>query len=467
MTRLASTLLGAALAVAVTCPEARAQGDGPSLVGVARADGRFTTLVAALEAADLAKTLDREGPFTVFAPTDECFAALPAGTVERLLKDPPALRRVLLHHVARGARRAAEVVEFQSFQTLAGTTLPIVAQGGVVRIGEARVVLADVAARNGVIHVIDRVLLPPAPAEARPDLVQVAKAAGTFGTLLAAAQAAGLAEALAGPGPLTVFAPTDAAFAVLPQGALEALLRDRELLRRILAHHVVSGALGAADVAGRTSLTTLAGTTLSVDARDGVRVGGARVTTADVRASNGVIHVLDRLLLPPAAGTSEVGARPAASGPRFPALEATNLEGRRFVLPGGLDGERNLCLIAFQQWQQREVDTWLGALEGSRAGNAPGFAWWEFPTGRRLGERMEKFVDMGMRAGIPSLAARERTITLWTDKPAFLKALEIPGDATIQVILIDREGQVLWRTEGSWTREKGAALERALGLPGA
>ncbi|MBX3467861.1 MAG: fasciclin domain-containing protein [Planctomycetes bacterium] len=467
------TLSRAAAAVAVlstlAAPVARAE-DAPSIVELARADGRFKTLLAAAQAAGLAATLDREGPFTVFAPTDEAFAALPAGTVEALLAEPAKLRHVLLHHVARGARVAAEVTQFDAVRTLADTTLTISARGGAVRIGEARVMIPDLRARNGVIHVIDRVLLPPAAAQAEPrreapDLVQLARSAGTFGTLLAAAERAGLRETLTGPGPLTVFAPSDAAFAVLPGGALEALLGDPERLRRLLLHHVVPGALKAGQVAGARSLTTAAGTALAVDAREGVSVGGARVLTADLEARNGVIHVIDRVLLPPPAPAA--GARDTRTSARFPRLEATNLEGRPFELPGGLDGELNLCLIAFRQWQQREVDTWLKALEGSRASAVPGFAWWELPTGPRMGEARERLVDAGMRAGIPERAARARTITLWTDKPAFMRALELPGDRTIQVVLIDREGRVLWRTEGVFTPEKGAALEQALGLPGA
>lgn len=468
MIRRTNIALGAALAATVLAcgPRALAQDRAaPTVLELAKGDGRFRTLVAAVEAAGLAADLSGEGPFTVFAPTDEAFAALPAGTVDRLLARPQELRRVLLHHVARGRRPAAEVVEYDAVQTLAGTTLKIDARGGTVRIGEGRVVIADLRARNGVVHVVDRVLLPPPAAGGGSDLAEVARSAGTFGTLLAAAQAAGLADALAGPGPLTVFAPTDAAFAVLPGDALKALLADEAALRRLLSHHIVAGSLGAAEVATRGSLTTLAGTQLAVDARQGVLVGGARVVKADIVARNGVIHVIDRVLLPPARD-DRAAAAPACSG-RFPALEARNLEGRRFRLPGDLDGERNLCLIAFQRWQQREVDTWLRALPASRVGDLAGFAWWEFPTIWPRGEAMQRFVDGGMRAGIPDRAARERTITLWTDVQAFRDALELPTERTIQVVLIDRAGRVLWRTEGAWTPEKGAALERALGLPGA
>lgn len=299
--------LGAASAV-----EARA---GETVVDVARRDGRLRTLVAAVEAAGLGADLAGPGPFTVFAPLDAAFEALPAGALDRLLADRDALRRVLLHHVARGARPAAEVVQYDAVRTLADTTLPIRAGGGGVQIGEGKVVVADVKASNGVIHVIDRVLLPPAAAPARPDLplLRVAEAAGGFRTLVAAVRAAGLEDALAGAGPFTVFAPSDEAFAVLPPGALEALLKDRDRLARLLRHHVVSGELTAAAAAGRAAVTTLAGTTLRLDARDGLAVAGAVVVRADVLASNGVIHVVDRLLVPPPADARQ-GRGPARAG---------------------------------------------------------------------------------------------------------------------------------------------------------
>jgi uncharacterized surface protein with fasciclin (FAS1) repeats len=141
----------------------------------------------------------------------------------------------------------------------------------------------------------------PAATRATGDIVDVAAGAGQFRTLLAAAAAAGLVDALKGPGPITVFAPTDAAFAALPKGTVESLLKpeNRAQLRQILTYHVVSGRILASDLAGKTAQpTTLAGQTLNVDGRQGVSINNARVITADVLASNGVIHVIDRVLLP-------------------------------------------------------------------------------------------------------------------------------------------------------------------------
>jgi len=134
--------------------------------------------------------------------------------------------------------------------------------------------------------------------EQSPNIVEVASSAGTFTTLLTAAKAAGLAETLATGGPFTVFAPTDEAFAKLPEGTVEGLLQDTEKLKAVLLYHVVSGTVMAKDVAGITSATTLQGGDLKVDTSRGVMINDAKVVKADVGASNGVIHVIDTVLLP-------------------------------------------------------------------------------------------------------------------------------------------------------------------------
>ncbi len=132
----------------------------PTIVEIAQTDGRFDTLVAALEAADLAETLQGDGPFTVFAPTDDAFAALPDGTVEALLNDIPALTDILLYHVVAGQVPSSDVAGLSSAETLLGQPVVVSTADG-VRINDAQVVLADVEASNGVIHVVDTVLLPP------------------------------------------------------------------------------------------------------------------------------------------------------------------------------------------------------------------------------------------------------------------------------------------------------------------
>jgi uncharacterized surface protein with fasciclin (FAS1) repeats len=136
--------------------------------------------------------------------------------------------------------------------------------------------------------------------KATSDIVDTAAAAGSFTTLLAAAQAAGLVDALKGEGPLTVFAPTDAAFAALPAGTVETLLKpeNKDQLAAILKLHVISGKVKSKDLAGKTLTAETLGGTVAIDGTNGVKVNDATVTTADIKASNGIIHVIDKVLLP-------------------------------------------------------------------------------------------------------------------------------------------------------------------------
>jgi len=139
--------------------------------------------------------------------------------------------------------------------------------------------------------------LPRSPSPCQ-DIVDTAVAAGSFQTLATALTAAGLIDTLKGAGPFTVFAPTDAAFAKLPAGTVEALLADKAKLTSILTYHVVPGKVTAADVVKLTQAKTVQGGALAIDAANGVKVNGAMVVQADVMASNGVIHVIDTLLIP-------------------------------------------------------------------------------------------------------------------------------------------------------------------------
>ncbi len=168
--RLVMASAGLLAAVGLFPAALSAQEPAGDIVETADAAGQFTTLLAAAEAAGLVETLKGEGPFTVFAPTDEAFAALPAGTVDGLLADPAALRQVLLYHVVSGEVLAADVVGLDSATTVQGSDIEIAVSGGTVTLnGNVAVTATDVMASNGVIHVIDGVLLPPsADAPASP-----------------------------------------------------------------------------------------------------------------------------------------------------------------------------------------------------------------------------------------------------------------------------------------------------------
>jgi uncharacterized surface protein with fasciclin (FAS1) repeats len=198
---------------------------------------------------------------------------------------------------------AADVVNLDSAESLLGQPLAISVDGGKVMVNQAEVVITDIEASNGVIHVIDSVLLPQAEqAMEEKTIVDLAVEDGRFTTLVAALQAAGLADTLAGEGPFTVFAPTDEAFAALPEGTVEALLADIPQLTSILLYHVVDGQVMAADVLQLDMAETLQGQSLDfvVDG-DAVRIGDVQIIITDIQASNGVIHVINGVLLPPAA----------------------------------------------------------------------------------------------------------------------------------------------------------------------
>ncbi|CAN5790416.1 hypothetical protein BH23GEM11_BH23GEM11_11810 [soil metagenome] len=135
-------------------------GESGSIVDVAAAAGSFETLLAAANAAGLVETLDTGGPFTLFAPTDAAFAALPAGTLESLLADPDALRDILLYHVVSGRVTAADVASLNQATSLQGETLRIMVHDGSVMVNDANVTTTDIQASNGIIHVIDAVLIP-------------------------------------------------------------------------------------------------------------------------------------------------------------------------------------------------------------------------------------------------------------------------------------------------------------------
>lgn len=272
------------------------------IVDTAVAAGKFKTLAAALGAADLVDALKGEGPFTVFAPTDEAFAKLPKGTVETLLKpeNKGMLSGILTYHVVSGKVMAKQVVGLKGAKTLNGQRVDIAVEGSKVTVDGATVVTTDIACDNGVIHIIDAVILP-----ADKTIPETASAAGSFKTLLAAATAAGLAETLGTKGPFTVFAPTDEAFAKLPEGTVATLLKpeNKQKLVDILKYHVVAGRVYSEDAVAAKSAKTLQGSPITVNvSKAGAMINSSKLVSTDIDASNGVIHVIDSVLMPPAKG---------------------------------------------------------------------------------------------------------------------------------------------------------------------
>jgi len=276
----------------------------PNVVDIAVDDGRFTTLVTALQAADLVETLSGPGFFTVFAPTDDAFNALPEGTLEGLLEDIPVLTDILTYHVVSGTALAELVVGLESVQTIQGEFAKISVEGGEVMVDDSKIIITDIVGSNGVVHVIDKVLMPPSispePVAMLPSIVDIAVDDGRFTTLVAALQAADLVETLSGPGPFTVFAPTDDAFNALPEGTVAGLLEDIPALTEVLTYHVVSGSVLAETVVGLDSAKTLQGADVEILVMGGeVMLDDSKVIITDIVGSNGVVHVIDKVLMPP------------------------------------------------------------------------------------------------------------------------------------------------------------------------
>ena len=277
-----------------------------TIVETAISAGNFKTLVAAVTAADLVDTLNGSKQFTVFAPTDEAFAKLAPETIQNLLKpeNKAQLSQILTYHVLPGRVAASAAYDLNSAATVNGQRLAVDFRGDGLKIGEATITVTDIECSNGIIHVIDSVLLPK-----MDSIPATAKAAGQFNTLLAAVDAAGLADVLSGPGPFTVFAPTDDAFKALPAGTVESLLKpeNKQQLVDILKYHVVSGRIYDNDAVKAGRAKTLLGRSVQVGlSANGISINESSVVAKNIDATNGVVHVIDAVLIPSAMSSQDV-----------------------------------------------------------------------------------------------------------------------------------------------------------------
>lgn len=285
-----------------------------NIVDTAVGAGTFTTLVTALQATGLDAALaDETKSYTVFAPTDAAFEMIGAETIGLLLENPEILSNILLQHVVEGevSSVAAYTLNGQSATTLSTAMIPIVINSttDMLTFGGANIVTKDIYTTNGVIHVIDMVVVADVEVPTPPmSIVDVAAENGSFTTLVAALQATGLDSVLADlDTDFTVFAPTDAAFALLGQDTIEALLADPDTLSNILLYHVISGSEVLQDAAVSVAQSAENKVTMANTQMLALSLGGSTlyanqsaVSAADVMADNGVIHVVDQLILPPA-----------------------------------------------------------------------------------------------------------------------------------------------------------------------
>lgn len=307
-------LAASALALLAACgsddddPAAAVQAAQPNLVQVAQADPRFSVLVEAVVAAELTDELTAsDGQFTVFAPTNDAFVALLEElglSKAELLANKPLLTQVLLYHVLQGKVPQADVPVGRAISPLAGGIFKIEATGSGLVVTDGRnrtagIVQTDVQASNGVIHVLDTVLLP-----ADKNIVETASGLADFSILVEAVQAAGLVDALSADGAVTVFAPTNQAFVNLLEElglTKDELFNNTELLTQVLTYHVVPSRALKAEVPVGQPLPTLEGATLTIDGSLVITdVAGrtSNIVGTDVFTRNGVIHVIDKVILP-------------------------------------------------------------------------------------------------------------------------------------------------------------------------
>jgi uncharacterized surface protein with fasciclin (FAS1) repeats len=294
------------LVLAVTSGTAQAEEQTlTSVYDVIKGDDRLTSFATLVDAAALADNLDNDGPFTIFAPTDEAFAAFEAADTQT----DATLTEILLYHVVNGDYSAPDVANLASLPTLLGEHLAFSVQDGTIMLNDAvKVTVMDVAAANGVVHIIDTVLVPPTNSlitsplgSADMTLTEVLADQGNFSTFLALVEQAGLTSMLEDTNSrYTVFAPTDEAFANVDEDLLNQWMSDNEELKTILLYHITWDQLSINQLANGQYLSTIEGRPLilSTDENIQVHVNGSPIQTFNIIAANGVVHVVDRVLTP-------------------------------------------------------------------------------------------------------------------------------------------------------------------------
>ncbi len=267
-----------------------------NIVEVAEADGNFTTLLSAAADANLAGTLQSDGPFTVFAPTDDAFQNLPDGLLESLSQQQ--LAEILSYHVVQAEVPSSSLQAEQAVETVAGGDIFVTVANGSVTVNDnANVISADIEASNGIIHAIDQVLLP----DAYLDVVGIVTKRYNLQTLEDAVVSAGLASTLGQDTEdgYTVFAPANAAFEGLDLSGLTT-----EQLQGVLTYHVLPATVLSGDLSASQTVTTVNGETLLIEVSGGAvtltdQQGNTyQVTEANIEGSNGVVHIIDGVLMP-------------------------------------------------------------------------------------------------------------------------------------------------------------------------
>lgn len=277
----------------------------PNVAEIVRDSDNHTTLYSALQAVNLDTELADADALTLFAPTDEAFEKLGQATIDGLLADTDQLTNILTYHAIGSAVDEAGAVNAAGtkVEMLNGQNIGVSLVDGKLYINNAMVTVSDIEASNGVVHVIDTVLIPPTEMmTSSQSIVDIAVSDANFSTLVTALQAANLVDTLADEmATFTVFAPTNDAFAKIPSETLTAILADTDTLTAILLQHVIADAavdsISAYTLNGKMA-TMASDAMLDIKVVDGMlTIGGAGVTVADIYASNGVIHVIDTVIV--------------------------------------------------------------------------------------------------------------------------------------------------------------------------
>jgi transforming growth factor-beta-induced protein len=292
----------------------------------------LSTLVTAVSEAGLVDTLNGDGPFTIFAPYNDAFAAIPEEDLNGILADPDLLASILTYHVVAGdSLDMQQLVDAGTVTTVEGEDLTIEASGDSITVNGANVICGNVHTANATVHIIDTVLVPEEATEMMEASAMLMNAnvgpacsavpadgAGSFdgmaddpaataasnnpvlSTLVTAVSEAGLVDTLNGEGPFTIFAPYNDAFAAIPEEDLNAILADNDLLTSILTYHVVAGeSMDLADLIEAGTVTTVEGDDLTIEASgDLATVNGANVICGNVQTANATVHIIDQVLVP-------------------------------------------------------------------------------------------------------------------------------------------------------------------------
>ncbi|RAM59525.1 hypothetical protein DS66_01665 [Mesotoga sp. SC_3PWM13N19] len=308
-----------------------------------------------VESSGLDVLLSGPGPFTLFAPINEAFAKLPPATGEKLSADASYSQRVLLYHIVSGKMTSQVIVQKPEIDTLLGQSLAIDARGG-IRVDGASILVSNIEASNGIIHIINAVILP----REEPDIVQVMRNTGILDTFVSALEKTGIVDRLRTENPLTIFAPSDIAFARIPLETRESFFERPEWMREVLLHHVARGFYATYDLIDENALRSLQGDVINVKVTDqGLDIDGTLVNISNIVAENGIIHIVNHVTFPTITRNSLPSIRETMESSGFYIMLSLLEEAD---LGGMLDTRSPMTVLALSDKTLLELEERIGSL---------------------------------------------------------------------------------------------------------